>query len=80
MSPRTSKEPAPRAAEHELPVPAKPLRADAARNRAKLIEAAREVFRERGSDGSLDEIARRAESAPAPSTGTSRPARPSSTR
>jgi AcrR family transcriptional regulator len=36
------------------------LRADAARNRAAIIEAAREVFAEQGVDGSLDEIARRA--------------------
>lgn len=38
----------------------KPMRADARRNYDKLIAAAREVFRERGSDGSLDEIAKRA--------------------
>lgn len=38
----------------------KPLRADAQRNYDKLIAAAREVFRERGADGSLDEIAKRA--------------------
>jgi len=38
----------------------KPLRADAQRNRDKLIEAARSVFRERGSEASLDEIAKRA--------------------
>jgi AcrR family transcriptional regulator len=38
----------------------KPLRADAQRNRDKLIEAARGCFRERGSDASLDEIAKRA--------------------
>ena len=38
----------------------KPLRADAQRNYDKLIVAAREVFRERGADGSLDEIAKRA--------------------
>jgi AcrR family transcriptional regulator len=36
------------------------LRADAARNRAAIIEAAREVFAEQGLDASLDEIARRA--------------------
>lgn len=36
------------------------LRADAARNRAAIIEAAREVFAEQGVDASLDEIARRA--------------------
>jgi AcrR family transcriptional regulator len=37
-----------------------PLRADAARNRAAVVEAARKVFAERGLDAPLDEIARRA--------------------
>jgi AcrR family transcriptional regulator len=36
------------------------LRADAARNRASIVEAAREVFAEQGLDAPLDEIARRA--------------------
>src|SRR3954454_15129458 len=36
------------------------LRADAERNRAALLAAAREIFGERGLDASLDEIARRA--------------------
>lgn len=36
------------------------LRADAERNRAALLVAAREVFGEHGLDASLDEIARRA--------------------
>lgn len=36
------------------------LRADAERNRASLLAAAREVFGEQGLDASLDEIARRA--------------------
>ena len=36
------------------------LRADAQRNRAALLAAAREVFGEHGLDASLDEIARRA--------------------
>jgi AcrR family transcriptional regulator len=40
--------------------PAKPLRADAQRNYDKLVTAAREVFAERGAEGSLDEIAKRA--------------------
>ena len=40
--------------------PAKPLRADAQRNYDKLVAAAREVFAERGAEGSLDEIAKRA--------------------
>src|SRR3954451_15078398 len=36
------------------------LRADAARNRAAIVEAAREVFAEQGLDAPLDEIAKRA--------------------
>lgn len=39
---------------------AKPLRADAARNRLKVIEAAREAFAEQGRDAQMDDIARRA--------------------
>ena len=38
----------------------RPLRADAARNRTRLLEAARVVFAERGLDATMDEIARRA--------------------
>lgn len=38
----------------------KPLRRDAARNREKLLREAADVFTERGLDGSLEEIARRA--------------------
>jgi AcrR family transcriptional regulator len=38
----------------------KPLRADAQRNYDKLVLAAREAFRERGSEASLDDIAKRA--------------------
>ncbi|MCW2780483.1 MAG: TetR/AcrR family transcriptional regulator [Marmoricola sp.] len=38
----------------------KPLRADAQRNYDNLIEAAREAFRERGAEASLDDIAKRA--------------------
>ncbi len=38
----------------------RPQRADAQRNRATLVAAAREVFTERGSEASLEEIARRA--------------------
>jgi AcrR family transcriptional regulator len=38
----------------------RPLRADAARNRARLIEAARELFAERGLHVTMDEIARHA--------------------
>ncbi|MBB2931947.1 TetR/AcrR family transcriptional regulator [Paraburkholderia silvatlantica] len=37
-----------------------PLRADAARNRERILEAAEEVFLERGAEASLDDIARRA--------------------
>lgn len=40
--------------------PCRPLRADAARNREKLLDAATEVFAENGTSGSLEEIARRA--------------------
>ncbi|HET8603413.1 MAG TPA: TetR/AcrR family transcriptional regulator [Marmoricola sp.] len=47
-------------AETAAPQPRKPLRADAQRNRDRIIEAARATFRERGADCSLDEIARRA--------------------
>ena len=36
------------------------MRADAQRNRERLIEVAREVFREQGYDASLDEVAKRA--------------------
>lgn len=39
---------------------ARPLRADAERNRARVLTAAREVFAERGIDASVDEVARRA--------------------
>src|SRR3954453_16883131 len=38
----------------------KPLRADAQRNYDKIVETARSMFRERGADASLDEIAKRA--------------------
>ncbi|HJP79194.1 MAG TPA: helix-turn-helix domain-containing protein [Pseudonocardiaceae bacterium] len=38
----------------------KALRSDAVRNRALLIEAARELFAERGVDVALDEVAKRA--------------------
>ncbi len=40
--------------------PAKRLRADAARNRERVLDAAREVFAEQGLDASTNEIARRA--------------------
>ncbi|WP_375490975.1 TetR/AcrR family transcriptional regulator [uncultured Jatrophihabitans sp.] len=38
----------------------RPMRKDAARNRALLLTAARDVFRERGLDASLDDVAARA--------------------
>lgn len=41
--------------------PQPPKRADARRNHEKLLEAARGVFAEAGSDASLEEIARRAD-------------------
>lgn len=42
------------------PTPARPLRADAERNRRRLITAAQEVFAERGLEVTLDDIARHA--------------------
>jgi len=41
-------------------VPVRRPRADAVRNRVRIVEAANEVFAARGSDASLEEIARRA--------------------
>jgi AcrR family transcriptional regulator len=42
------------------PIHDKPLRKDAARNREKLLVAAVELFAERGTEGSLEEVAKRA--------------------
>jgi AcrR family transcriptional regulator len=42
-------------------MPAKTLRADARRNREKILAAAADVFAERGLDAPLEEIARRAQ-------------------
>jgi AcrR family transcriptional regulator len=42
------------------PTPTKALRADAQRNRARLLEVAEEVFAERGTGVSTEEIARKA--------------------
>lgn len=42
------------------PAPAKPLRADARRNRARLLQVADEAFAERGTGVSTEEIARQA--------------------
>ena len=39
----------------------RPMRADAQRNRARLVEAARTVFAARGSEASIEEIARMAD-------------------
>jgi AcrR family transcriptional regulator len=39
----------------------RPLRADARRNREKVLEAARAVFAEQGRDAQIDDVARRAE-------------------
>ena len=39
----------------------RPMRADARRNRARLVEAARVVFAARGSEASIEEIARTAD-------------------
>ena len=50
----------------------RPMRADAQRNRDRLVEAARAVFAARGSEASMEEIAKRPTSASARSTGTSR--------
>jgi AcrR family transcriptional regulator len=41
-------------------VPARPLRADARRNRARLLEVAERVFADRGIEASTEEIARQA--------------------
>src|SRR3954465_4395805 len=40
--------------------PLRPLRADAARNRARILDAARSAFAESGLDVGVEEIARRA--------------------
>jgi AcrR family transcriptional regulator len=42
------------------PIHDKPLRRDAQRNREKLLAAAVELFAERGTEGSLEEVAKRA--------------------
>jgi AcrR family transcriptional regulator len=44
----------------QIDTPERPLRADAARNRAKLINAARAAFASDGTSASLEDIARRA--------------------
>lgn len=42
------------------PAEARPLRADARRNRERVLEAARDVFADHGHEAQMDEIARRA--------------------
>lgn len=42
------------------PPPARPPRSDRRRNRARLLEAAQQVFAENGPDAALDDVARRA--------------------
>jgi AcrR family transcriptional regulator len=42
------------------PAPLKNVRADAVENRARILEAAKRVFAERGASGSTDEVAREA--------------------
>jgi len=44
----------------EIVDPLRPLRADAARNRQRIMEAAREVFAQRGLDATLDDVAHHA--------------------
>jgi len=45
----------------DQPIAARPMRADARRNREKVVAAAREAFTEGGASTSLEQIARRAE-------------------
>jgi len=42
------------------PVEARPLRADARRNRARIVRAARAVFSEQGREAQMDDVARKA--------------------
>jgi AcrR family transcriptional regulator len=48
-------------AEGGEPHASRPLRADARRNRARILEAARAVFASEGLDAQMDDVARRAE-------------------
>ncbi len=43
-----------------IPVPGKPLRADARRNRERILKAARAVFADQGIDAQIDDVAKRA--------------------
>src|SRR3954471_2755425 len=43
-----------------IPSPVKPLRADARRNRERILKAARAVFADKGVDAQIDDVAKRA--------------------
>ena len=43
-----------------IPGPGRPLRADARRNRERILKAARAVFAEQGIDAQIDDVAKRA--------------------
>jgi AcrR family transcriptional regulator len=43
-----------------IPAPDRPLRADARRNRERILKAARAVFADKGSDAQIDDVAKRA--------------------
>jgi AcrR family transcriptional regulator len=43
-----------------IPIPARPLRADARRNRERILKAARAVFAEQGIHSQIDDVAKRA--------------------
>src|SRR5215213_207686 len=43
-----------------IPVPGKPLRADARRNRERILKAARAVFADQGLHSQIDDVAKRA--------------------
>ena len=43
-----------------VPVAERPLRADARRNRERILKAARAVFAEQGTHSQIDDVARRA--------------------
>ena len=53
----------------------RPLRADARRNRERILQSARAAFAESGADAQINDGALTRASAWAPSTGTSRPSR-----
>src|SRR3954451_3064354 len=43
-----------------IPGPGRPLRADARRNRERILKAARAVFADKGIDAQIDDVAKRA--------------------